>query len=827
MLLYNISLDDFNDFLQEQALICINTLQLDFKSFNGTKAGEGVSRDVPCPCSRFQARLDRGFASISDSTDGVVCYTNRGGAPVRCCYSSFTGALDTDLSVYTRFSARSDPAEYYEFDSIAFSISCSYEAYYTFLYYSVRRRNVCSGYRPPRFICIYGDPHFITLDDYSYTFNGVGEYVLVRSLGGTNAPIPFILLGRTGVFSDAPDVTILTALAFQYDTNITVEVRLNSTAPFGLSTKVKFESNPVMDISDSLSNIGSEYISPGLVVEVIPPGDLEFFLGESLSPSIIISVKNGILDYLLTLPSEYKYNTEGLMGIWNDEQSDDLTPANSYLPLPLNSSLYDIHQLFGLTWQVDEVDSFFFYEPGMGPADYTNNSYIPAFPDDITYSPEAIALCGDNMACLFDFSQTGNENIADTSSTQNTEFFVMQSDLANFPPTISLSPGGTTAILLIPEFPYVFDVLVTDEKEGATLVGLSGGFLNITITSDLPLTKIYSVSIRTDDAIPFSLSLQATDVNGVIASLNFDITVCACAAGTCRENMYSLQSSPLRFKLQACLCDMGWGGDLCDQDLDGCYLQSCYPGVSCTDLPPPSIYGTCGTCPLGTEGDGQVCLDLNECFNEGSLSHDCTSLGQRCVNTEGSFRCECLNGYIEQGDYCEDIDECQLNPCEQICTNTVGNYSCSCYPGCSYNILDMCDPDASCATNCGTGVCAVIDGIEMCFCGVGYYYDSTAGTCVDIDECIDGSHTCEDTCTNIPKSYTCSCGEGFRIRSDFVSCSDINECEDIFSIPCGVNETCMNTVGSHMCLSSAASLTNPFILVLLIALLLQFLFAAI
>lgn len=714
---------------------------------------------------------------------------------------------------------------YYANDPIEFAVSCSYDEYLTSSYYTVRRRNTCSGYRPPRFLCIYGDPHFITMDDFEYTFNGVGEYVLVQSRAVVGTPTPFTLLGRTGTFVGAPGATILTGLAFRYDNYITVEVLLELTATFKMNTKVRFSPNSSMDITDMLASVGAQYNSPDLEIEVRAPGDLEFILGGILS--ITISVKNGILDYLLSLPSDYKYNTEGLMGIWNDVQSDDLTPSNTFVPLPLNSSVRTIHYSFGLTWKVDVADaSIFFYEGGLTTADYTNDSYVPDFPDEITYSAEAMALCGDNMACLFDFSQTGNEDIADTSSAQNSEFFVMQSDLANFPPAISLSPGATSAILLTPGVPYVFDVMVTDEEEGVTLDVYSGAFWVKTLTSDQPLTKTYSVSVRTDDAGPFSLTLQATDVNGANATLNFDITVCACANGVCRENMYSLQIPSLKFKLQACLCDMGWGGDLCDQDMDGCYLQSCYPGVSCTDLPPPSIYGTCGSCPLGTEGDGQVCVDVNECFDEGGLSHDCTSFGQTCVNTPGSYTCECLDGYIEQGSSCEDINECLLNPCEQLCININGDYSCACFPGWSYNnALDMCEPDTACAAPCGSGTCVVIGGIEQCFCESGYFFD--ASTCVDIDECTAGLHMCQDICTNIPKSYTCSCGDGYRIGLDSVSCNDINECEDIFSTPCGVNETCMNTIGSRKCLVSAASLNNPFILVLLIALLLLFLFAAV
>lgn len=38
----------------------------------------------------------------------------------------------------------------------------------------------CSSYQAPGIASIYGDPHFVTFDNHSYTFNGKGEFVLSR-----------------------------------------------------------------------------------------------------------------------------------------------------------------------------------------------------------------------------------------------------------------------------------------------------------------------------------------------------------------------------------------------------------------------------------------------------------------------------------------------------------------------------------------------------------------------------------------------------------------------------------------------------------------------
>src|SRR5688500_11973988 len=52
-------------------------------------------------------------------------------------------------------------------------------------------------------------------------------------------------------------------------------------------------------------------------------------------------------------------------------------------------------------------------------------------------------------------------------------------------------------------------------------------------------------------------------------------------------------------------CDAGYeedGGNCVD--VDACAASPCFPGVACTDLPPPELGFTCGACPPGTRGDG-------------------------------------------------------------------------------------------------------------------------------------------------------------------------------------------------------------------------------
>lgn len=85
-------------------------------------------------------------------------------------------------------------------------------------------------------------------------------------------------------------------------------------------------------------------------------------------------------------------------------------------------------------------------------------------------------------------------------------------------------------------------------------------------------------------------------------------------------------------------------------------------------------------CPEGL-GRMDTGNDLNECI----LMPDICNGGD-CVNTDGSFRCECPQGYVldSTGRKCVDDNECisSQNICGNgTCTNVVGGFECNCNDG--------------------------------------------------------------------------------------------------------------------------------------------------
>lgn len=136
-------------------------------------------------------------------------------------------------------------------------------------------------------------------------------------------------------------------------------------------------------------------------------------------------------------------------------------------------------------------------------------------------------------------------------------------------------------------------------------------------------------------------------------------------------------------------------------DIDECELKTanCGPDEICKNK--PGGY-TC-SCPVGHTLNAQRrCEDVNECdfykgqvkwlyFNvldqnlNSTFKQVCSS-NSDCVNTIGSYRCECKEGFRKEGTdekVCIDINECNEVPgmCEQRCINYWGSYRCGCETG--------------------------------------------------------------------------------------------------------------------------------------------------
>ncbi|GBM98114.1 Hemicentin-1, partial [Araneus ventricosus] len=201
--------------------------------------------------------------------------------------------------------------------------------------------------------------------------------------------------------------------------------------------------------------------------------------------------------------------------------------------------------------------------------------------------------------------------------------------------------------------------------------------------------------------------------------------------------------------------------------------------------------------------DGESCIDVDEC--EMNLAH-CTS-SEECINSIGSYKCLiiCREGYRRSDDelYCLDVNECEedIHFCDQICINTIGSYSCECNTGYYLSSgTDCADVD-----ECGSSdppcshTCVNAPGSFNCLCPEGY--ELINNTCLDIDECSLEIHKCtkDQECRNSPGGYECLiiCSSGFS-RSENGSCADVDECHNGVAA-CHFSQVCINTFGSYHC----------------------------
>ncbi|XP_030305972.1 nephronectin isoform X2 [Calypte anna] len=204
-----------------------------------------------------------------------------------------------------------------------------------------------------------------------------------------------------------------------------------------------------------------------------------------------------------------------------------------------------------------------------------------------------------------------------------------------------------------------------------------------------------------------------------------------------------------------CKCHPGYTGKTCNQAEQ---LYPSPPGQSSEALLFP---------PLDHHARNVPSRDLNEC---GLKPRPCK---HRCMNTYGSYKCYCLNGYMLMPDgTCSNALSCSMANCQYGCDVLKGDVRCRCpSPGLQLGpdgrtCIDIdecatgrviCPRFRHCVNTFGSYICRCHKGFDLMYIGGKYQ-------CHDIDECSLGHHQCGSfsRCYNTPGSYKCKCKEGYR-----------------------------------------------------------------
>ncbi|XP_052777286.1 uncharacterized protein LOC128214704 isoform X2 [Mya arenaria] len=806
-----------------------------------------------CPCDIDLGKFDPWFWKLQQyrwhDQQGYGCvdmlqrpdsrYTQYGKS---CCYD-----LNARLLTFERPFAGSfrmfnphiltNGKQHYENDILPKDWCCNLSGFCN-LYYELRPTGSCYRKSPYSFGSFWGDPHFQTLDGMNFTFNGLGEFTLLQI---DTANISFNLQARTtrAIKQDGnvSDATIFSAFASMDDTGASIHVELNQA-----KTGLAIYANTVDITGQFQDNHDFNFSSNGTILLAKTGGSL-FAVFQKSGIALNISVNIGMLSLRTIIPDTFSGITKGLLGNYDGDPTNDFQMPNGTF---LNANMTEREVFdYGKHWEINTNASAFFYPDGTSHDDYHNHTYIPRFLDEVDKAKisNAELVCGgsQNLECIFDFVFTDIEEVGEMSNAIKVQAESSREEIKEVLPflegcsTLNVTKGERISCELIHS--HNDSIYFLKNNIGAEYHNTNSTLSFIyTDSSEVELSVVAKNTQNRSSTAVNPLIILCTGCNG---------------RGHCNGSPRGRASENEQFQKYTCICDNGYEGFDCENEVDGCAAEPCALGRNCSNLSIEQQIKEgkaykCGPCPKGfvTDVDNDRCADVDECSAEPTVC-DVTST---CQNTVGSFICICNTGYRMDGNIttrCHDINECDeaLHNCTHKCNNFDGGFNCSCPQG--YNLNQAAwtcikNTSLNCSECYQASGCEQIHNETKCFCVEGFELDKSGKQCKDVDECARG--VCSQGCTNTNGSFYCSCFAGFELvdRANCEECStnkwgvncsndcectgqgaeycdpvkgciclpgwegptcndDINECNRTYDLCQDVRKDCENNLGSFSC----------------------------
>ncbi|XP_020492257.2 sushi domain-containing protein 2 [Labrus bergylta] len=383
---------------------------------------------IECPCTLAQAQADTCRFHTDYSCDierGSVCTYHPGsvhcvraiqaspthGSGQQCCYDN-TGALvltgdSIGGSTPDRAHDWGSPPygepprvpgySHWLYDVVTFYYCCLWSANCQ-IYFNHRPSSGCQNYKPPRAGVVLGDPHFITFDGLSYTFNGKGEYNLVTSPHrelSVQARTERVKL-KNGTLAKA---TGLSSVAVKEKASDIIEVRLAE----GQLQVLRNQKVLLFTEQRSMTLHG---------VFVFAPCPQNVMVTFQSGAGVEVCVHEGTMAASVLLPTEFSNQTQGLLGLMNSDQSDDLLTQAGQVLSPAHATAEEIFT-FGAGWNISKNSSLFTYDTKYLLDNYYSSpshdpAFVPAFclpesPDDPLVA-DMLKMCSGEGAefCKYD-----------------------------------------------------------------------------------------------------------------------------------------------------------------------------------------------------------------------------------------------------------------------------------------------------------------------------------------------------------------------------------------------------------------------------------------
>ncbi|KAJ9599568.1 hypothetical protein L9F63_009966 [Diploptera punctata] len=298
--------------------------------------------------------------------------------------------------------------------------------------YERRPSQDCVAYQAPSVATVFGDPHIITFDDLEYTFNGKGEFVLLRADSEKQK------IDVQGRFEQLPDnrygevrATQLTAVAARENTSAIIEVRLRPKDAqwryhldvFSDGRRIYFDrpSKRIQHFPGVTVYMPSYILNQSQIVIMFESG-----------AGVEVVENEGFMTTRVYLPWSFMNETRGLFGNWSNNLLDDFTlPDGLQVGVSINMNNFEsIHEDFAIHWLLDDKQdpekgrALFIREFGRTADFYTNKTFVPEYrmrAEDIIPSNRssdletARELCSYTYQCLYDYAMSLNRDMALTT----------------------------------------------------------------------------------------------------------------------------------------------------------------------------------------------------------------------------------------------------------------------------------------------------------------------------------------------------------------------------------------------------------------------------
>ena len=327
-----------------------------------------------------------------------------------------------------------------------------------------------------------GDPHFTTLDGIDYTFNGYGEYVLLRTYNLPSSTSLEIQIRTKSVQSDSEDNQATAIVGFVikngnyskiqfelFDELNLLEIRLNN---HPLENDVFLNPSTADDdnseIYQTLMAMSRTIQFDNNQMSITQTNRTIFKIVYSNNVQLIITIREqyDFLNLVTILPKSYERHCQGLLGNMDGDKTNDFIFQNGQINLStIEQQSEERLFIFGESWRVTLETTLFEYTVGENYHTQQNLHYRPIFQEELLQRYEntpRLTMANENcrkiqtekgkQQCVYDILITNDQ----TMSELHENFQTNLKEWENYAELVNMDNLKSMGLRLIVSGPIIF-----------------------------------------------------------------------------------------------------------------------------------------------------------------------------------------------------------------------------------------------------------------------------------------------------------------------------------------------------------------------------------